>query len=363
MKRLGMLLTAILLQCSVVACQSASVLPGAAGATEATAAWSTSIAASTRSSRRPVLADPEKMSAGPAVFSKPDVPDRAGPPTRSWLLVADDNSIVVFDAKSFHVISTCSCGGGPIAVNPTTYDMAGTLSNSKIGVWHVNANAITQFATLTLSQDDTEYPEAIAYDEKGDLYSTHGVDNYIDFFSAAEIQAGGGSPSRTFRANDLVRAYAMAIHGKHMALGGDLGASGTVLIDSIDLSNGSEQIEQALNGPYFAGMVLDRHNTLLLNLIGYPNNIDGSLVAFAYPWSGSPSQAWEYSDGDDYEVYNGISLNKKQDEVYSTAYDSPYISEYYGYVSSSTYPTLGGGGGSSRAVEYAGYGSIAVDPQ
>ncbi|MGB8518995.1 MAG: hypothetical protein WCD38_02415 [Candidatus Tumulicola sp.] len=293
-----------------------------------------------------------------ATFSKPNVPDLEGPPRKSWIFASNGfkGNIDVYSEASLKLIASCPCFGVGLAVDPTTGDLAVGTHGGVVTVWHVSGKAITQFATLALSQG--QYAVGLAYDHKGDLYAGNVGQPVVDFYSASEIAAGGGNPIRSVTLSNLQDIFYLAAPGdKLLADGYDV--HGQAILVSVNLTAGGDTLLQQLSnyGSTAEGIVVDTHGHLIVNSGGNSN----ALLLFNKPWTGAPVSTFPYGDGGN-SYYAGISLNKKQDTIWAGHYFLITIRQASSNVQANSYP-FGTLGPHSTAVANEYYDSVAVDPQ
>lgn len=295
--------------------------------------------------------------AGRATFSKPSVPDGKGPPFVPWIFVSngEHGNVDVYKARTLKMISQCSCSGVGLAVNSLSGDLAVGTRSGTVTVWHVQNAQITQFATLNLSQGP--YAVGLAFDKKGNLYAANADDNGIDFFASSEIRAGGGNPTRTLLTSHLTEAVYLAAGGNSLLADG-YNVNGQPILVSVDTNTGADTIVQnVMSGTVPEGIVLDRHQNLILNDVGYNN----TLAVFRKPWTGSPKSTFVYGSAQN-GYYTGISLNKAQNVLWAASFSLPSPRYGVGNVQANSYP-LGTAGRSSAGIVSEYYDSIAVDPQ
>lgn len=291
-------------------------------------------------------------------FSKPLVPDLEGPPRHSWIFASNGfrSNVDVYSESSLKLIASCPCSGMGLAVDPTTGDLAVGSRTGVVTVWHVSAKAIAQFATLQLSQGP--YALGLAYDGKGDLYAGNVGQPVVDFFSASEIAAGGGNPTRSVSTSNLQDIYYLAAPGnKLLADGYDV--HGQAILVSVNLTSGGDTVLQQLSnyGSLAEGIAVDSHGRLIVNSAGNSN----ALLVFDKPWTGKPVASFPYGDGGN-SYYAGISLNKPQNTIWAGNYFLLTIRQASTNVQANSYP-LGSLGPHSTAVANEYYDSVAVDPQ
>ena len=327
-------ITALLL--FLAACQGANSVPTSSGAQTA----------------------PLARARASATFSKPTVPDGKGPPSVTWIFASngETGNVDVYSAKTLKMISQCSCSGVGLAVDPRSGDLAVGTRSATVTVWHVQSEQITLFATLNLSQGP--YAIGLAFDKKGDVYAANAGDNVIDFFDASEIEAGGGSPTRTLFTSHLSETEFLAADANALLADG-YNSSGQPLLASINTRTGADTILQNIeSGNVPEGIVLDRQENLILNTTGNNN----TLAVFKKPWSGSPTSTFVYGSGAENGYHTGISLNKSQNTLWAGSFSLPVPSHGIGSVQANSYP-LGSVGRSTAGIASEYYDSIAVDPQ
>ncbi len=274
-----------------------------------------------------------------AVFSKPDVSDRKGPPAKSWIFASNGEgaNVDVYDEATLKLISSCPCTGIGLAVDPTSGDLAVATRSETVTVWHVSGKSITQFATLQLSQGP--YAIGLAYDEHGDLYAGNVGENVIDFFPASVIRAGGGSPTRSLPTSSLVEIYYLAAAGKKLLADG-YNMNGQPILVSVNVKAGGDTVLQELStyGTLAEGIAVDRRQRLIVNAAGNAN----VLLVFDKPWTGSPAATFPYGSGGA-SYYTGISLNKQQSTLWAANFFEQNISHASTDVQANSYPlgTLG----------------------
>jgi hypothetical protein len=293
-----------------------------------------------------------------ATFSKLAAPDLEGPPRRTWIFASNGFSanVDVYSAASLKMIASCPCSGVGLAVDPTTNDLAVATRTGVVTVWHVSGQGITQFATLQLSQGP--YAIGLAYDIKGDLYVGNVGQNVVDFFTASEIAAGGGSPTRSVTLSNLVEIYYLAAPGdKVLADGYDM--NGQPILVSVNLKAGGDTVLQKLSkyGTLAEGIAVDKVGHLIVNAAGTSN----ALLLFDKPWTGSPVSTFPYGNGGN-AYYTAISLNKPQNTVWAGHYFLQNPSHASTNVQANSYP-LGSLGNATAAIPNEYYDSVAVDPQ
>ena len=298
------------------------------------------------------------MPASSPTFSKPNVPDAKGPPSVTWIFASNGEvgNVDVYSARTLKMISQCSCTGVGLAVNPQSGDLAVGTKSATVTVWHVKSKQITLFATLKLSQGP--YAIGLAFDKNGDLYAANAGDNVIDFFESSEIQAGGGSATRTLLTTHLNEAEYLAADA-HRLLADGYNSYGQAILVSVNTRTGVDTILQNIaSGQLPEGVAFDRQENLILNTIGDNN----TLAVFKRPWNGSPTSTFVYGSGAANGYYTGISLNRSQNTLWSGSFSLPAQSKGFGSVQANSYP-LGSVGRSTPAIESEFYDSIAVDPQ
>ena len=317
----------------------------------------TSVPASTRPfTAVRTLAD--RMPASSPSFPKPSVPDRKGPPSVTWIFASNGEvgNVDVYSAKTLKMISQCSCTGVGLAVEPQSGDLAVGTKSATVTVWHVKSKQIALFATLKLSQGP--YAIGLAFDKNGDLYAANAGDNVIDFFESSEIQAGGGSPTRTLFTSHLNEAEYLAADA-HKLLADGYNSYGQAILVSVNTRTGADTILQNIaSGQLPEGIVFDRQENLILNTIGDNN----TLAVFKRPWNGTPTSTFVYGSGAANGYYTGISLNRSQNTLWAGSFSLPAQSRGFGSVQANSYP-LGSVGRSTTPIESEFYDSIAVDPQ
>ncbi|MFZ0032919.1 MAG: hypothetical protein WAK84_13730 [Candidatus Cybelea sp.] len=324
----------------VTACQGASTVPP---------------------STRPFTAEripAERMPASRPTFSEPSVPDGKGPPSVTWIFASNGEvgNVDVYSAKTLKMISQCSCTGVGLAVDPQSGDLAVGTKSATVTVWHVKSKQITLFATLKLSQGP--YAIGLAFDKNGDVYAANAGDNVIDFFESSEIQAGGGSPTRTLVTSHLNEADYLAADA-HKLLADGYNSYGQAILVSVNTHTGADTILQNIaSGQLPEGIVFDRQENLILNTIGNSN----TLAVLKRPWNGSPTSTFVYGTGAVNGYYTGISLNRSQNTLWADSFSLPAQSHGFGSVQANSYP-LGSVGRATPAIESEFYDSIAVDPQ
>lgn len=303
-------------------------------------------------------ARPSLTSMKSATFSKPNVPDAKGPPGKSWIFASNGEgaNVDVYDEATHQMISTCPCTGVGLAVDPTTGDLAVGSRSGVVTVWHVSGKSITQFATLKLSQGP--YAIGLAYDGRGNLYAGNVGQNVIDFFSASEIAAGGGDPTRSVSTSNLVEIYYLAAPGK-MLLADGYDMNGQPILVSVNLASGGDTVLQKLSsfGTLAEGIAVDRRQHLIVNAAGNSN----LLMVFKKPWTGSPVATFAYGSGES-SYYTGISLNRRQNTLWAANYALLNPSHAVANVQANSYP-LGSLGPASTPVPSEFYDSVALDPQ
>jgi DNA-binding beta-propeller fold protein YncE len=300
----------------------------------------------------------QRMPAVSATFSKPEVSDRKGPPSETWIFASNGEAgnVDVYSAKTFRMISECSCTGVGLAVDPRSGDLAVGTRSGTVTVWHVKSEQITLFATLNLSQGP--YAIGLAFDKKGNLYAANASDNVIDFFKSSKIEGGGGGPTRTLFTSNLNEAEYLAADA-HNLLADGYNSNGQPILVSINTRTGADTILQAIvSGNVPEGIVFDRQENLILNTTGNNN----TLAVFKRPWSGSPTSTFVYGDGAENGYYTGISLNRSQNTLWAASFSLPDPSHGFGSVQANSYP-LGSVGRSTTGIESEFYDSIAADPQ
>lgn len=294
-----------------------------------------------------------------ATFSTPIVPNLEGPPRNTWIFASNSfsSNVDVYSAKTLKMISSCPCSGIGLAVDPTTGDLAvSSRSGGIVTVWHVSAKAITQFATLQLSQGF--YAVGLAYDHKGDLYAGNVGQPVVDFYSASEIAAGGGSPIRSVTLSNLQDIFYLAAPGSSLLADG-YDMNGLPILVSVNLTSGGDTVLQKLEqyGTLAEGIVVDTHGHLIVNSAGNSN----ALLVFNKPWTGAPVSSFPYGDGGN-SYYTALSLNKKQDTVWAGNYFLVTVRRADTDLQANSYP-LGSLGNATTAIPNEYYDSIAVDPQ
>ena len=293
-----------------------------------------------------------------AKFSKPDVPDRMGPPGKSWIFASNGEgaNVDVYDEKTLKLISTCPCTGVGLAVDPTTGDLAVGSRSGVVTVWHVSGKSIAQFATLKLSQGP--YAVGLAYDDRGDLYAGNVGQNVIDYFAAILISAGGGSPTRSISTSNLSEIYYLTAPGKKLLADG-YNTNGQPILVSVNLKTGGDTVLQELSafGTLAEGIVVDRRQRLIVNAVGSANQ----LLVFDKPWTGAPVSTFSYGSGGN-SYYTGISLNKPQNTIWAANYFLQNISHAQTDAQANSYP-LGSLGNATAPIGSGFYDSIALDPQ
>jgi hypothetical protein len=291
-------------------------------------------------------------------FSKLDLSgdSRAASTTLIFASNGEVGNIDVYSAKTLKMVSQCPCTGVGLAVDPQSGDLAVGTKSSTVTVWHVTKKDITQFATLKLSQGP--YAIGLAFDQKGDLYVADASDNVIDFFDAAQIEAGGGTPTRTLFTTHLNEAeYAAA--GAHSLLVDGYDSNGQPILVSVNTRTGADTILQTiLSGTVPEGIALDLHQNLILNTVGTNN----TLAVYAKPWTGKPATTLVYGSGAENSYYTGISLNKSQNTLWAGNFTFANPSHASGSIQANSYP-LKTIGRSSTPIEAEYYDSVAVDPQ
>jgi WD40 repeat protein len=300
----------------------------------------------------------QRVPAVRSTFSAPNAPDGKGPPSSTWIFASNGEvgNVDVYSAKTLKMISQCACTGVGLAVNPQSGDLAVGTKSATVTVWHVKSKQITLFATLKLSQGP--YSIGLAFDKKGDLYAANASDNVIDFFESSEIEAGGGSPTRTLFTSNLNEVEYLAADA-HRLLADGYNRYGQPILVSVNTQTGADTILQNItSGELPEGIVFDRQENLILNTIGNNN----TLAAFKKPWNGSPGSTFVYGSGAENGYYTGISLNKSQNTLWAASFTIPTVKQGFGSVQANSYP-LGSVGRSSSAIQSEFYDSIAVDPQ
>jgi DNA-binding beta-propeller fold protein YncE len=300
----------------------------------------------------------QRIPASSPTFSEPNVPDGKGPPSVTWIFASNGEvgNVDVYSAKTLKMISQCSCTGVGLAVDPQSADLAVGTKSGTVTVWHVKSKQITLFATLKLSQGP--YAIGLAFDKNGDLYAANAGDNVIDFFESSEIQAGGGSPTRTLSTSHLNEVEYLAADA-HKLLADGYNSYGQAILVSVNTRTGTDTILQNIaSGQLPEGIVFDRQENVILNTIGDNN----TLAVFKRPWNGSPTSTFVYGSGAQNGYYTGISLNRSQDTLWAGSFSLPAQSQGFGSVQANSYP-LGSVGRSSSGIESEFYDSIAVDPQ
>jgi WD40 repeat protein len=299
----------------------------------------------------------QQMPAVSARFSKPSAPDAKGPPSETWIFVSngEEGNVDVYSAKTLKMISQCTCTGVGLAVDPRSGDLAVGTRSDTVTVWHVKSKQITLFATLNLSQGP--YAIGLAFDKKGDLYAGNASANAIDFFTASEIENGGGTPARTLFTSHLNEVEYLAADA-HGLLADGYNTYGQPLLVSVNTRTGADTIlQQITSGTVPEGIVFDRQENLILNTIGDSN----TLAVFKKPWGGSPTSTFVYGSAPN-GYYTGISLNRPQNTLWAASFSLPDPRHGFGSVQANSYP-LGSIGRSSISIESEFYDSIAVDPQ
>jgi DNA-binding beta-propeller fold protein YncE len=300
----------------------------------------------------------ERMPASRPIFSEPNAFDGKGPPSVTWIFASNGEvgNVDVYSAKTLKMISQCSCTGVGLAVNPQSGDLAVGTKSATVTVWHVKSKQITLFATLKLSQGP--YSIGLAFDKNGDLYAANAGDDVIDFFESSEIQAGGGSPTRTLFTSHLNEVEYLAADA-HKLLADGYNSYGQAILVSVNPRTGTDTILQNIaSGQLPEGIVFDRQENLILNTIGDNN----TLAVFKRPWNGSPMSTFVYGSGAVNGYYTGISLNRSQNTLWAGSFSLPVQSKGFGSVQANSYP-LGSVGRSTAPIESEFYDSIAVDPQ
>jgi WD40 repeat protein len=293
-----------------------------------------------------------------ATFSKPNVANLEGPPKKTWIFAANGISanIEVYNAATLNMISTCPCTGMGLAVDPTTNDLAVGSRAGVVTVWHVSGKGITQSATLQLSQGP--YAIGLAYDSKGDLYAGNVGQNVVDFFTASEIRAGGGNPTRSVSTSSLVDIYYLAAPGDKLLADG-YNRYGQPILVSVNVKTGGDTVLQNLftYNTLAEGIAVDTHGHLIVNSAGSSN----VLLVFDKPWTGSPVSTFPYGSGGN-SYYTAISLNKRQDTIWAGNYFLLSYRRADTNVQAISYP-LGRLGRFTSPVAMEYFDSVAVDPQ
>ena len=343
--------TIALLSVTLTACQATNSILTANGAHDATPA---SIRAAL-----PILPSMMTMSTERPSFSKPNEQQTKGPPSATWVFASNGEAgnVDVYDAASLAMISQCACTGVGLAVDPASGDLAVGTRSSTVTVWHVKNKQISLFSTLNLSAGP--YAIGLTYDDKGDLYAGNVGDNVIDFFSASEISAGGGSPTRTLVTSNLNEVYYLAATGNRLLADG-YDQNDQPLLVSVNTKTGGDTILQKtqLSGQLIGGIVLDLKDNLTINAIGNTN----MLLAFPKPWTGSPTETFVYGSGAQNSYYSGISLNRSQRTLWAGNFVIQQVSHGFTNLQANSYP-LGTVGRSTALVASEYYDSVAVDPQ
>jgi len=240
---------------------------------------------------------------------------------------------------------------------PASGDLAVGASSSTVTIWHVKNKQISLFSTLKLSAGP--YAIGLAYDDKGDLYAGDAGANVIDFFSAGEISAGGGSPTRTLVTSNLNEVYYLAATGNRLLADG-YDQNGQPLLVSVNIRTGADTILQksALSGQLIGGIALDLQDNAILNTYGNSN----ALLVFKKPWTGSPTSTFVYGSGAQNSYYSGISLDRSQRTLWAANFLIQQVIHGFANVQANSYP-LGTIGRSTALVASEYYDSVAVDPQ
>lgn len=305
----------------------------------------------------PSIARQTRALRGRPVFSTPQVAQGRRNRLR-WIFASngEGGNVDVYEQKTLKMISTCPCTGVGVAVEPKTGVLAIGSRSSAVTLWHVTRKAITQFATLKLSQGP--YAIGIAFDAQGNLYAGNAGDNVIDVFTASEIKSGGGSPARTLFTTNLNEVEYLAATGTSLVADG-YNQNGQPIVVSVNTQTGADTVLQMpVSGTLPYGIVFDRNQNLIFNNAGNTNTI----FVYAKPWNGSPIASFVYGTGATNGYYSGISLNAAQTTLWAANFTLLNQSHAVADVVANSYP-LGSVGSSSLAVTGEFYDSIAAWPQ
>lgn len=308
--------------------------------------------------RAPLPFAAERVPATSSAFSKPNESDGKGPPSVTWIFASNGEAgnVDVYNAKTLKMISQCPCAGVGLAVNPTTGDLAVATKSATVTVWHVKSGAITQFATLNLSEGP--YSIGLAFNKKGDLYAGNAGNNVIDYFSSSEIEGGGGAPVRTLFTSHLTEVYYVAATTKSLVADGP-NLYGQPILVSVNRKTGADTILQNIGSGHLPeGIVFDLDENLIANIPG----TDNTLAVYKKPWTGPPASTFVYGSGETNGYYTGISLNQSQHTLWAASYTLLNQSHAVTSVQANSYP-LGSAGRASTGVAGEFYDGIAVDPQ
>ena len=162
----------------------------------------------------------------------------------------------------------------------------------------------------TLQQSTTNGGLGLAVDSSGNLYASNSETNAIDVFTAAELKRGSGKPARTIHTKLLTQVDWLATAGKTLLANG-LDESGNYDVTDVSVKTGADKLVNQVCASKTAGTcypggmeVGPRPSTVL-----YVNNeTNGTIGAYAPPWTGSPTSTVTYPSTD---LVEAIGLDTK----------------------------------------------------
>jgi hypothetical protein len=297
------------------------------------------------------------------------------------VLFASDNSTGNVDEfkedKPTNPIATCAgCGGWGLAVSPSapvgSQLLAVGKSGGTVSIYKTLTGTPVFVASLTLSgggSGDNAY--GICFDDSGGLWADNWPSNGIDYFTAAQVNGGGGAATATIFGSSNLAEYYLACDwdtpkkGENILLSYGYDSSSNVNVDTVNTSTGAETLVANVgnlgSGTGFpGGIAVDKKDDLLAN------DQYGTLYEYAGAdkWKLKGSCTWGFNPND----WTSIVFDDTQKESwagdlqFSSAGEFAISTKLPLAKSGACKPGESGGPSTKQSGETAGYLGIAVYP-